>query len=186
MINHMLITISGLHGTGKSTVGKIVSKKLDLDYYSTGQAFRELAEEKGMSLKEFNKYVEDHPEIDNTLDEKVIKKAQNQDDIIIDSQIGGYLLKDIADFKILLKCPLEIRVKRMVERDKSSFKEKLEETKSRERSEMERFKELYNIDLRDESKQRELYDIIVNTENLTIKEVVDEILSKINKLNDRE
>jgi len=32
----MIITISGLHGTGKSTAGKLVAKALGLDYYSTG------------------------------------------------------------------------------------------------------------------------------------------------------
>ncbi|MEJ2252477.1 MAG: AAA family ATPase [Candidatus Lokiarchaeota archaeon] len=176
----MIIIISGLHGTGKSTVGNILAKKLNLKYYSTGQAFRELAKEKVMSLKEFNKFVEEHSEIDKTLDNKVLQKAQQEDNIVIDSQIGGYLLKDLADHKILLKCPLEIRVKRMVERDDSLYHEKLEETKVREQSEMDRFKDLYDIDLSDENKQQELYDIIIDTSNLSIEEVVEKILSKIN------
>ena len=41
----MIITISGLHGTGKSTIGKKLAENLGIRYYSTGQAFRELANE---------------------------------------------------------------------------------------------------------------------------------------------
>ena len=57
----MIITISGLHGTGKTTAGKLVAKALGLNYYSTGQAFRDLAKEMEMNLQEFSRYVEKHP-----------------------------------------------------------------------------------------------------------------------------
>ena len=108
----MIITISGLHGTGKSSVGKKIAEKLGYDYYSTGQAFRDLAKEHEMSLEEFSDYVENNPQIDEKLDQKVIELAE-KGDIVIDSQLGGHLLQDIADFKILLTAPLKIRVKRM-------------------------------------------------------------------------
>ncbi|MCK4780352.1 MAG: cytidylate kinase family protein, partial [Candidatus Lokiarchaeota archaeon] len=144
----MILTISGLHGTGKSTIGKLIAENLGIQYYSTGQAFRDLAQDMNMTLEEFTEYVEKFPEIDEKLDEKIIKMAQ-KGNIIIDSQLSGYILKSIADFKILLLCPLEIRVKRMAERDDTTYEQKLKETKLREKSELERFKNLYNIDLSD-------------------------------------
>jgi cytidylate kinase len=174
----MIITISGLHGTGKSTVGKILSEKLSLKYYSTGQAFRDLAKENNMSLKQFTDYVEDHPEIDQKLDEKIIDIA-HKGNIIIDSQLSGYFLKNVADFKILLTCPIETRIKRMVERDNSSLEGKYDETISREKSELERFKKLYNINLENNEKNKKLYDIIIDTEKLSVSEIVDIILSTI-------
>jgi cytidylate kinase len=176
----MIITISGLHGTGKSTVGKILSEKLNMRYYSTGQAFRDLAQENNMTLRQFTDYVEDHPEIDQKLDAKIIDIAQ-KGDIIIESQLSGYLLKDVADFKILLTCPIETRIKRMVERDDSSHNEKFIETISREKSELERFKKLYNIDLEDNEKNIQLYDLIIDTEKLSVGEIVDIILSTIDE-----
>lgn len=175
----MIVTISGLHGTGKSTVGKMLSEKLGLKYYSTGQAFRELAQEMKMSLKQFTDYVENHPEIDVELDNKIIDVAK-QGDFILDSQLSGYLLKDLADFKILLTCPIAIRNKRMAERDNSSLEEKINETLAREKSELERFKKLYNIDLENSKKNRQIYDLIVDTEKLSAHEVVEEILSTLN------
>ncbi|MFX1601030.1 MAG: (d)CMP kinase, partial [Promethearchaeota archaeon] len=120
----MIIVISGLHGTGKSIIGKLIAERLGVQYYSTGQAFRDLAHEMNMTLEEFTKYVEKNPKVDQKLDNKIIEIAR-KGNIIIDSQLGGYILKSIADFKILLTCPLEIRVKRMSERDNTNYEKKL-------------------------------------------------------------
>lgn len=184
LIKIMNLTISGLHGTGKSTIGQHVAEILNLKYYSTGQAFRDLAKEMNMTLEEFTKYVEDHPEIDQELDDKIISIAK-QGNVIIDSQLGGFFLEEFVDFKIFLTCPIEIRVKRMTERDNTSYEEKLKETKLREQSELERFKKLYDIDLSNEKRLNELYDIIIHTENLTIEEVVSTIINSIKEKNSK-
>ncbi len=178
----MILSISGLHGTGKSTIAKLIAIKLGIRYYSTGQAFRDLAQEMNMTLEEFSKFVEENPEIDKDLDNKIIGIAQ-KGNIIIDSQLSGYILNSIADFKISLICPLEIRVKRMTERDNTSYDEKLKETKVREKSELERFKHLYNIDLSDQQEIQKLYDLIIETENLTVEEIVEKILLTLENRN---
>lgn len=177
-----MIVISGLHGTGKSTIGKLIADKLKIQYYSTGQAFRDLAHEMNMTLEEYTKYVEENPEIDKDLDNKIIGIAQ-KGNIIIDSQLSGHILKSIADFKILLICPLEVRVKRMAERDGTTYEQKLKETKLREKSELERFMHLYNIDLSDQNKISNLYDLIINTENLSVEKIVEKILLTLEKSN---
>ena len=174
----MILTISGKHGSGKSVIGKKIALALDIKYYSTGQAFRDLAKEMNMSLEEFTQYVENHPEIDQVLDKKIVDIAK-KGDIIIDSQLSGHLLQNIADFKIMLKCPLETRVKRMADRDQTSYEEKIKETMVREKSEQERFKILYDINLED----NKIYDIIIETENLSIEEVLNKILEEIKKIN---
>ncbi|MFX0023426.1 MAG: (d)CMP kinase [Candidatus Hermodarchaeota archaeon] len=177
----MIITISGLHGTGKSTIAKLIAEKLKLRYYSTGQVFRDLALEMNMTLEEFTKHVEDNPNIDKKLDNKIIEIAQ-KGNIVIDSQLSGYILKTLADFKILLICSLETRVKRMADRDNDSYEEKVKETLLREKSELERFKRLYAIDLDDQEELNQLYDLIIDTENLTIEEILDKILSFLQKV----
>ena len=175
----MLITISGLHGTGKSTVAQLLAEKLNLTYYSTGNAFRSLAKEHNMNLEEFSNYVEKNPQIDEELDQKIVEIASENDNLVIESLLSGYLLKKNADYTILLKAPLKVRVQRMMDRDDTNYQEKLKETEFREKSEISRFKELYQIDITDKILQKEIFDIIINTENLSIKEVVSRIIHKI-------
>ena len=105
----------------------------------------------------------------------------NKGDIIIDSQLSGHLLKTTADFKIHLTCPLEIRVKRMAARDQSSYDAKLKETTLREESELIRFNKLYNIDLNDNDFIKNFCDLIIDTEKLSIDEVLQIILKEIEK-----
>ena len=174
----MILTISGLHGTGKSTVAKNIAVSLGLKFYSTGDAFRELGKDMNMTLEEFTQYVEKIPEIDLKLDDKILTIAK-QGNVIIDSQLGGFLLESIADFKILLTCSLETRVKRMAERDQTSYEESLKETSLREKSELERFKKLYNIDISDQLKIKKTFNLIIDTENLSIQEVIDKILNSL-------
>jgi len=177
----MILAISGLHGTGKSTVGRKLAEALNLTYFSAGDAFRGLAEIKGMTLEEFSKYVEENEKIDKKLDDKIVEVAK-RGNTLAESQLSAYLLEDIADFKILLTCPLEVRVQRMSGRDGTSYEEALKETEFREKSELDRFKLLYNIDLSDKQKQQELYDLIFDTENFTVEETVEKILEEIKKL----
>ncbi|TFG13781.1 MAG: cytidylate kinase [Promethearchaeota archaeon] len=178
----MILTISGLHGTGKSTIGKLLAETLGLRYYSTGQAFRDLAQEMNMTLEEFTEYVEKHPEIDKKLDQRVIQVAK-EGNILVDSQLSGFLLKSIADLKIHLTCPLETRVKRIAERDNNSYEESLKETLLREKSELDRFKNLYNIDISDSQVANHIYDLIVDTEKLSVEQVLEKLLHFIKNAN---
>ncbi len=179
----MLITISGLHGIGKSTIGRLLAEKLQLDYYSTGDAFRSLASEKNMSLEQFSMYVEKNPQIDKELDQKILKIATEKKDLVIDSLLSGYLLKDSADCTVLLEAPLETRVRRMMARDEEDYQKKLKETKLRENSEISRFKDLYGIDITNEELKKEIFDIIIDTKDLSIEQVVNKIIQKLQKRN---
>ncbi len=175
------IAISGLHGTGKSSVGESIAEKLNLKHYSTGDAFRSLAQQKGMSLEEFSQYVENNPEIDKKLDEKIVAKTTKNEHIVVDSLLSGYLLKDIADFTVLLTAPLEIRINRMMERDNTDYQEKLQETSFRERSEIDRFKDLYDIDLEDEAQKERVFDLIIDTQGVSVEEIAEKIITTMKK-----
>ena len=63
----MIITISGKHGGGKTTIGKKIAESLGIRYLSTGKVFRDLAKHMNMTLIEFIKYVEENPETDEKI-----------------------------------------------------------------------------------------------------------------------
>jgi cytidylate kinase len=167
----MIVVFSGLHGTGKSTIAKRVAETVGFQYYSTGKVFRELAQEKGMTLEQFSKHAEGKPEIDQTLDKKIKKIAATKGKYIFDGQMPAYMLKDLSNFNILLRCDDNVRIERMRIRDGRDFETQKRETISRETSERQRFIDLYGIDIVDPQQILTTYHFILDTTHLGMEEV---------------
>jgi cytidylate kinase len=70
----------------------------------------------------------------------------------------------------------------MATRDQTSIAEKLKETTIREKSELERFKKLYNIDLSDKESTLAFFDLIIDTEHLSIEDIIDKILTELDEI----
>jgi len=127
------ITISGTPGSGKSTVAKLLEKKLGIRYVYSGMIFRQLAEEHNMTLEEFGKFCEKNSEIDKKLDERqleILKKG----DVILEGRLSGWLahLNNIPAFKVAIDTDLETRARRIVKREKGSIQKRKDETLKRE------------------------------------------------------
>lgn len=170
------ITISGLPGSGTTTVAKLLAKKLSLKYVNVGEIFRELAEEHKMGLQFFEKYCEENPEIDIELDkrqEKILRKGN----VVVEGRLSGWIahLKKIPAFKIWLDCEEKERIRRIIEREGGEYKEKKKETKERVESEKRRYKKFYGINLDDKS----IYDLVIDTTNIKPEEIVKKILENL-------
>jgi len=103
--------------------------------------------------------------------------AKTHKNEIIDSRLGAYLIKN-ADYRIYVYASLKTRVRRIAERDKKSYKAALRETLAREREELKHYKKEYNIDYRNKN----LYNIIIETNGLAVEDTVKKIISTMNKL----
>jgi cytidylate kinase len=171
----VVIVISGLHGAGKTTVAAEVARRFGLRHICAGELFRRMAAERGMSLEDFNRYAETHPEIDKELDRRTVEEAR-KGNAVVDARLGGWLVD--ADFKILLVAPLEVRVERISRREGREKEEVLRETKQREESEARRFRELYGIDVNDFS----VFDLILNTGRLSEEQTKRIIVSAVEKI----
>lgn len=174
----MIIAISGLHGTGKSVVGKIIAEHFGLAYYSTGILFRTIAKEKGLSLEQLSKHAEKDRTIDNTIDYR-IKQLAMKGNCVLDNQLSPYLLKHLVEFSILLTCDNNVRIKRMMERDSEGLDTKISETEIREQSERKRFLDFYGIDIANPEIISKTFNFILDTTNLSIQEVISKIISAI-------
>lgn len=171
----MILTVGGSIGSGKSTLAKLLAQKYGLKYYSVGQIMRDMARERGLSILDLSLAAEKDESIDRELDRRQ-KELARKDGFVMDSRLGAYLLK--AHFKIWLDASLEIQARRIAGRDNVSAEDAQMLIARREASETERYRDIYSIDINDQS----VYDLIINTDKLTPEEVlkkcVDAIRSK--------
>ncbi|MBU0540313.1 AAA family ATPase, partial [Patescibacteria group bacterium] len=64
----MIITISGVPGSGKTTVAKILAERLGMKFYSMGDLRGKMATERGLTIDELNKLGETEAFTDNDVD----------------------------------------------------------------------------------------------------------------------
>ena len=159
-----IITISGLPGTGTTTIATLLKKKIHLPYVYTGDIFRSLAQKHDMTLEAFGAYAENHPEIDKELDAQQLD-ILNKGNVILEGRLAGWIAyqNGITAVKIMLIADISIRAQRIVKREGGLVEERAKEIRIREHSENSRYMKYYNIDATDLS----IYDIVIDASNLT-------------------
>ncbi|GAB7019904.1 (d)CMP kinase [Halostagnicola bangensis] len=171
----MLLTVSGPPGSGKSTTAELLAEAFDLSHVSGGDIFRELADERGYTPLEFNKLAEENDQIDHDLDRRLREIATQEDDLVLESRLAGWLAGDCADFRFWLDAPASVRGERIAEREDKDPIRATEETQAREASEAQRYEEYYGIDIRDLT----IYDLSVNTARWEPDAVLDMLVTAV-------
>lgn len=154
----LVITVSGVHGSGRSTHAKKLAETFALRYVSSGTIFRQMADERGIGVEEMSKLTEENPELDRMIDERATEESK-KGGVVIDATLSGWMAHD-PDIRIFLKTPFEARIGRIAKREGIPYEEAEKETTVRDESERERFQEYYSLDIADLS----IYDVILNTE----------------------
>ncbi|MEX0568289.1 MAG: (d)CMP kinase [Candidatus Njordarchaeota archaeon] len=172
-VKKVVILISGPHGTGKSTVARVIAEEFGLRYISAGEIFRKKAREYGMNIVEFTKYVEKNPEIDYEIDNAMMEEIK-KGDVVLDSQLAYFFAKkikaeELVTVSILLYASFEERARRLAEREDISLENAKAEIKAREESEKDRFERLYGAKLW----SIEDFDIVINTTQLKKDESIE-------------
>ena len=157
----MRITVSGLPGSGTTSLSRYLAERHGFVMVSAGEVFRELAKEHNMGLAEFGLLAQENPAFDKMIDSRQKEIAEQQDNIIVEGRLSGWMVKD-ADLKIWLYAPIGCRIKRIVFRDQIVDEKTAERiTIEREACEAARYRSYYNIDISDLS----IYQIILNSEH---------------------
>lgn len=159
----LTITLSGVSGAGKTDCSRALAKAFGLKYVSAGQILREIAKKRNIPLKEIVKIR--RAEIDHDMDKRSLELAM-KGKVVLDGRLTGWAAGNWADVKIWFGCPLNIRAKRVIRRDRISFEESLKNLKERDKEDREKYLKLYGIDSFDTS----IYDIKINNAKLTKKQ----------------
>ncbi|MDY6779766.1 MAG: AAA family ATPase [Halobacteria archaeon] len=155
----MRVTVSGPPGSGTTTLAEALASEFDLEHVSSGDVFRSMAEERGVSLSEFNEIAENDPEIDEEIDLRQKQIAKERDDIVLEGRLSGWMAEN-ADLKVWLDASREVRAERVADREEQTPDEALKEIREREESEAKRYEEIHGIDIHDLS----VYDLVVDAE----------------------
>jgi len=169
----MIISISGLSGSGKNTLGKELSEKLGLRLVSP--TFKDLAEKEGISLIEFQKKAEKDPDIDRKFDE-YLKEEAEKGDCIFTTWLSPWIVD--ADLRVNVFAPFEVRAERLAERDGISVEEAKKHIKERDDENRERWKKLYKVDIYDTS----IFDVCLSSARFKpdeLAEIVENISKKV-------
>ena len=87
-----LLTISGLPGSGTSTLCKALAAATGWTHFDTGQVFRQLAVEAGVTLAEYGQRAEADPAIDRQLDARMIELArQESGGCVLEGRLMGWM-----------------------------------------------------------------------------------------------
>jgi len=175
--HNVIITISGLPGSGKTSVGKIIAKRLKIKFFSIGNMVREYAKDNKIPLDEMEKLISEDYSVNVAIDDKQ-KKLLKYKSFIIDSRIGAFIFKN-ANFRIYIHASFKKRIERIARREKKSIAKAGYETRIRERNELKQYKRHYNIDYRN----KKYYNLIINTENLDENQTADRIIKVIETKN---
>ncbi len=169
---HMIITVSGPHGTGKSTYAAQLAEALRLRHVSAGVLFRKLAKEKKVSLEELGKLALNDPSIDKLIDERTAREAEGGN-VVLDGQLAGWVLRDKADLRIYLMAPETVRLERIAERDKLSLEAARKQTRLREAVQSERYLKHYGFKV----EERSIYHLILDTSLGSIEDIAGVLLA---------
>jgi len=169
----MIITIGGLAGSGTTTAAEVLSEKLNIPFLSTGRIFRQMAAEQGMTIFEFSKFAEDNTDIDIEIDKRQADLANESENLIVEGRLSAFFVE--ADLKVWMMAPLDVRAKRICERESKSLELAKNEIKIREKSEILRYLDIHNIDINN----FDIYDLIVNTDRFNPNSIADIILTTL-------
>ncbi len=172
----MIVTLSGLPGSGKTSVARELVARYGFTIISAGEQFRKLAQERGMTLQEFGELAENDKTIDIAIDNRQKELASKCDMALVEGRLAGRTID--ADLKIWLKTSIEVRAQRIAKREGVLVAQALEDTRIRETSEAIRYRTFYNIDQQDWSG----YDLIIDTRLWDAKGVADIISIAIDRL----
>lgn len=172
-VNEVRIAISGKSGCGNTTVSTMLSKKLGIKLVNF--TFRQLAQEKGLTLAQVIENAKTDDSYDITVDTRQVELAKSESSVL-GSRLAIWVLKE-ADLKVYLYASDQTRAQRIFNREGGDIEEIKKFTAMRDGEDSRRYQKLYQIDNND----YEFADLIIDTAKYKPKQIVKIICRELKK-----
>lgn len=172
-VNEVRIAISGKSGCGNTTVSTMLSKKLGIKLVNF--TFRQLAQEKGLTLAQVIENAKTDDSYDITVDTRQVELAKSESSVL-GSRLAIWVLKE-ADLKVYLYASDQTRAMRIFNREGGDIEEIKKFTAMRDGEDSRRYQKLYQIDNND----YEFADLIIDTAKYKPKQIVKIICRELKK-----
>ena len=167
-----ILTVSGKPGSGTSTLVDLLSEYRGWNSVNGGDIFRKEAESRNLSVEDFSRLCKKDFEVDRSLDDTLRELISSSNGpSIVESRLSGWWahLAEINCLRIWVEVSDEERARRIQYREGGDYEDVLQSSQRRNYDDMERYQELYGIDLDDMSP----YNMIIDADSLEASEVFE-------------
>ncbi len=174
------LTVSGHPGSGTSTLVTKLCQNRGWSHLNGGAVFRAISAERGISLEEFSALCDSEPEVDKSLDERLISAMLDENGPeIVESRLSGWWAyqREIDCIRLWISVTPEERANRVVKREGGNQQDALTRIHSRMEADQIRYHNLYGISLDDQTP----YNLIINSDTLTADEVANLVEAELEK-----
>lgn len=170
------ITVSGGIATGTSTLAKNLAETLGWKRINAGDIQREYDRSRGADER-FSGSDTRTDEHEQAIEAMTQQKLMKESSMVYEAWLSGFVARDIkAVLKVLLVCRDELRIDRVVNRDKMTVAEAKKQIESREQGNLKKWKEIYgDYNFWDPK----YYDIVIDTYSSGPLETVGKVLDKL-------
>jgi len=173
-----MITISGPPGSGTSTLVAKISQSRGWNSLNGGDVFREEAARRGISVEELSAEAKDDLDVDRALDSLLQERMRSTESPeIVESRLSGWWAHQIGldCLRVWVAVSEDERARRIQDREGGTIEECLGRSKQRQMDDMDRYMELYQIDLDDLTP----YNLVVDADDLDAKGVFNVVNSEL-------
>lgn len=165
-----ILTVSGLIGSGKTSVCRKIEALTGWRVISAGTILRKMAEESGLSVIEFNEKAKTDASIDQKIDDSLRALNGSDEPLVVDSRLAWHFIP--GGYKIHLVVDKDIAAQRVFGARRSDEhyatpEEAYAANAQRQKLENERFRHYYGVDC----ELWENYDFVLDTGTLQPEEL---------------
>ena len=181
-----IITVSGRIGAGSTSLAKNLAKTLSWKHIEGGEIFwEEVRRKRDLATKDTHL----RPDEEDLLFDQQLKQILHEEKhLILETKLAGFLAQEMPDiYKIVTICEdetgedqPEIRINRLVNREKVSINEAKIEVFEREKNDLEKWRKLYTKG--DKSWiywDKKYFDLVINTYSHNARESLELVLKVI-------